>query len=372
MTDPSSLLTYRIAFSSLKGMTPELARQILARIDSEQRFFELSERQLASIMGFSSKIFDDPYRRSLLDDAEKEAKFVDTKNVDTLYFTDDRYPARLLECADAPLMLFGAGKCDLNNCLTVGIVGTRHATPYGIDFTISLVNDLAAKVEGQLVIVSGLAFGIDIAAHRAAIRAGVPTVAVLAHGLNTIYPAAHRQTASEIARGAGALLTDYRTNSPITKHNFLARNRIVAGLCDCLIVAESAEKGGAMITARLASEYGRDVFALPGRVADRYSAGCNALIRRNIAALTTGTDDIISAMQWSARPDEATQGSLFPELSDDEQRVLDYLHEHGEAQINPLSITLGLNVGRLTGLLIELEFKHLVTPFPGGKYRPAR
>lgn len=370
--DDIPLLTNRIAFAALRGITPSLARQILTRIGSEERFFATSERQLASIMGFSSKIFADDYRRQLLAEAENEAAFVASKNVTPLYFSEPDYPSRLLECSDAPLMLFGAGKCDLNNCLTIGIVGTRHATPYGTDFTVSLVKDLAERVEGKLAVISGLAFGIDIAAHRAALRCGVPTVAVLAHGLNTIYPAAHRQAASEIARGGGLLLTDYRTSSPITKHNFLARNRIVAGLCDCLVVAESAEKGGAMITARLASEYNRDVFALPGRIGDRYSAGCNLLIRRNIAALTGGADDIIAAMQWPEKSTEATQGSLFPELSDDEQRILDYLQEHGEAQINPLSIALSINVGRLTGLLIELEFKHLVTPFPGGKYRPSR
>ncbi len=372
MNAPDTSIPHRIAFASLRGITSALADQILARIGSEEAFFAATERQLSAMMGFSNKIFGADYRNALLEKAEHESHFIDDKGISPLYYSDDNYPARLRECPDAPLMLYTLGKCDLNDAITIAIVGTRHATPYGLEFTADLVNSLAAQVDHPVIIVSGLAFGIDIAAHRAAIRAGLPTVAVLAHGLNTIYPASHRSTASEIARGCGMLVTDYTTSAPVTKHNFLARNRIVAGLCDCTMIVESAEKGGAMATARIASEYGRDVFALPGRIADPYSAGCNTLIARNVAALVTSPADIIDSMRWQRKPTEATQQSLFPELSEEETAVMDYLYEHGEARLNSLSIALNINIGRLTGLMIELEFKHLVTPFPGALYRPSR
>lgn len=364
-------LTAQIAFASLRGITQTLAGEILARIGDEESFFQATERQLGSIMGFSNKLFDREYRNKLLDTARREANFIAANSVRPVYYTDPDYPTRLSDCPDSPLMLFTAGECDLNSCLTIGIVGTRHATPYGISFTEKLVEELAERTDGNIAVISGLAFGIDIAAHRAALKAGVPTVAVLAHGLNTIYPAAHRSTAARIAKGGGALVTDYRSVDTVTKHNFLARNRIVAGLSDCLLVAESAEKGGAMVTARIAADYGRDVFALPGRVNDRYSTGCNRLIARNVAALATSADDIIDAMRWPRKTVDATQQSLFPELSDEETAVMELLHNSGEAHINSMTIALDISIGRLTALLIEMEFKGLVKPFPGGKYRPA-
>lgn len=367
----SQLIT-RMAFAALKGMTRSLAEELLARIDSEEAFFEATDRQLAAVMGFQSKLFDRAYRDKLLEDARKEADFVAGNAVRTIYFTDPDYPVRLADCPDAPLLMYASGECDLNSALTVGVVGTRHATPYGIEFTRSLVEELATKVDGNVVIISGLAFGIDIEAHQAALRCGLPTIAVLAHGLNTIYPAQHRSAAAKIALGGGMLLTDYRSTDAIHRSNFLARNRIVAGLSDCLVVSESAEKGGALVTARIANDYGRDVFALPGRVADKYSSGCNKLIADNMAALITGGDRLISAMRWPVKSAGPVQQSLFVELSPEEEIVADYLREHGEGHINTMTVELGIGIGRLTGLLIEMEFKGLVTPFPGGKYRPAR
>lgn len=361
----------RLAFSMLRGLTIELAGRMLARIGSEEAFFDASERTLGAVMGFSSKLFDSYYRRGLIQRAGRELDFVRSGGVEMLYYSEPGYPSRLLDCPDAPLMLFTAGSCRLDQCLTIGIVGTRHATPYGLEMTRRIVDDLAAVVDGKMCVISGLAYGIDIAAHTAALKAGIPTAGVLAHGLNTIYPAAHRQTAATIVHSGGLLLTDYCSDTAVHKGNFLARNRIVAGLSDCLLVVESAEKGGAMVTARIAFDYGRDVFALPGRVADRYSAGCNRLINRNTAALVTSAADIIDAMGWPVRAREATQGSIFPDMTADEQAVYDLLAESGEGFINTMAVRLGINIGRLTALLIEMEFKGLVTPCPGGRYRPA-
>ncbi len=364
-------LTYRVAFASLKGMTRSLAEEILSRTHSEQAFFEASSSRLGAILGYKSKIFEDSYKAAALEKARREMDFITAHNIKALYFRDDSYPVRLADCEDAPLMLFTTGECDLNRKHIIGIVGTRHATPYGISFTERLVENLAATLEEPPVIVSGLAFGIDIAAHNAALAHGLPTVAVLAHGLNTIYPAQHRQTAAAIARSNGMLATEYTSSDAVHKVNFIARNRIVAGLCDALIVSESAEKGGALITARLAGEYGRDVFALPGRTSDRYSAGCNRLIADNTAALITGADDLIKAMGWKRKPQTDTQPSLFAELNDEEQSVVDYLTEKGEAQIGQISIALNMNTGKLLALLIDMEFKGLVLAFPGAKYRLA-
>lgn len=363
-------ITYKIAFSSLKGINHALAHEILSRVPDETAFFEASERQLGSLMGFNNCIFSEEYRNQLLESARSETDFVLSRNIKTLYFTDPDYPTRLAECDDAPLMLYTIGDCNINECHTVGIVGTRHATPYGIDFTSRLVSQLSEMIEGKVVIVSGLAYGIDITAHKAALKTQTPTAGVLAHGLNTIYPAQHRNIAADIVREGGILLTDYPSSAPIHKGNFIARNRIVAGVCDCIVVVESAEKGGALITARLANDYNRDVFALPGRIGDKYSGGCNMLIKNHIASLITSAEDLIDVMHWKTKNDVSDQQSLFPELNDDEERVLNYLREHGEGQINRMTIDLNINIGKLTGILIELEFKNLAIAYPGAKYRP--
>ena len=361
---------YKIAFASLRGITRRLAEDMLARIGDEKAFFSATERQLAAVMGCSNRLFADSYRHGLLEKAEKEATFIQSNSVKPLYFTDSDYPARLNECDDAPLLLYGLGDCDLNSVHMISIVGTRHATPYGTDFVIRLVEDLAKKI-GNVVIVSGLAYGIDIVAHRAALHCGVPTVAVLAHGLNTIYPAAHRSTAAEIVKTNGMLLTDYMTQDTLHKGNFVARNRIVAGLSDCTIVAESAIKGGALITAGIASAYHRDVAALPGRTSDRFSQGCNKLIADNTAALISDADSLIAMMGWSTLPQEGDQTLMQLTLSPEEESVVSYLTENGEGDINRLCVALNMPMHRLMPLLVDMEFKNLILTFPGGKYRLA-
>ena len=362
---------FEISFASLKGINSALAANILDRVGSEQRFFTLSERQLASEMGFDNKLFAKSYRNSLLENARNELEFIEANHVSTFYFRNDDYPSRLTDCEDAPLLLYGLGECDLNGAHFISIVGTRHATPYGKDFVNRLVADLAERLE-NVVIVSGLAYGIDAVAHNAAINAGVKTVAVLAHGLSTIYPAANRNLAAKIAKENGMLLTDYPSDAPIHKGNFVARNRIVAALSDCTVVVESAQKGGSLITARLASGYCRDVFALPGRISDRYSAGCNRLISSNTATLLQSADDLIAAMRWTPIARPAEQPQLFAELSGEQRAIADYLTENGEAHINDICVNVGIPIAKLTGILIDMEFDGLILSFPGGKYRLAK
>lgn len=370
MTIDNGLL-YRVAFSSLRSLTPRLAGDLLARTGGEEQFFSLTSAQIAAAVGFSNRLFADDVRSRALREAERETDFIVRNSIRPLYFTDPAYPQRLLQCDDAPLMLYVLGDCDLNASHYVGIVGTRHATTYGSEFVSRLVQGLAGHLASPPVIVSGLAYGIDVAAHKAALDAGVPTIAVLAHGLNTIYPATHRDIAARIVRAGGALVTDYRSIDATHKGNFLARNRIVAGLCDCLVVAESDVKGGAMVTARLASAYSRDVFALPGRVGDRFSSGCNLLISQCTAQLITSPDDLIESMGWPVRPDEGTQQELFTELTPDEQAVADVLTRKGEATLNEIAVSVGIPLPRLMGLLIDMEFRNLLLAIPGGRYRPA-
>lgn len=370
MADNDGLI-YRIAFSRVKGMTVEAARHFLELLGSEKAFFTLGMRELERLTGLGAHNFTEEMRQKLLREARGEAEFVRNHAISVVYFQDARYPRRLLECGDAPLLLYAKGEADMNARHVVGIVGTRNATRYGLEFINRLVDDLASRLE-DLLIVSGLALGCDVAAHRRAMSAGIPTAGVVAHGLDMIYPAENRNDAARMACGAGIVLTDYPSNTRPFRGNFLARNRIVAGMTDCLVVAESAaDHGGALHTARLAREYNREVFALPGRTSDHYSGGCNRLIRKQVALLCTGADDIIEAMGWSCRAQEGEQQQLFRELSAEEEAVIDYLRQNGEGQINLLTAATGIPVGRLMGMLMELEMEGLVMALPGARYRLA-
>lgn len=362
---------YHIALSMAKGMHPKVIDELLSRIGSEEEFFSMPETELQRITGNKLHILTREYRVRLLEQAEAEQDFCLANHVRCIYYTDPAYPRRLLECDDAPAMLYTLGTTDLNARHIVSIVGTRNATTYGVNFINRLIEDLQRKLD-DVVVVSGLAMGCDIAAHRRSLELGVPTIGIVAHGLDTLYPSEHRHYAARMVREGGMMLTDYPHATRPHRGNFLARNRIVAGISDAVIVAESgAPKGGALHTARLAMLYNRDVFALPGRSSDTYSAGCNMLIKNNIAHLAENADDIIATMRWQTRPDEGTQQQLFPELSPQQQLLLDHLRRHGEAQINSLTATLGIPVGQIMALLTEMEFNGLVLALPGARYRPA-
>lgn len=368
-------LRYRIALSGFRGMTRRLAEMLVDLTGDVAAFFTLSRRELVQLTGCDGILFSEVERGNALRAAADEVAFVRKNGITPLFFTDKSYPQRLLECDDAPLMLYYKGSESFLHPRVVSIVGTRHATPYGKSFVESLVRDLAAALPGTLI-VSGLAYGIDVAAHRAALRYGLPTVAVLAHGLNTIYPASHRPTAVEML-SRGGLLTEYTSSQSIHRAFFLARNRIVAGLADAVVVVESGAKGGSLATASIAADYNRDVFALPGRIGDISSVGCNELIRRNKAALISSATDLMEAMGWM--PDNDTdaakpvQASLFDvqevALSADEQKVLQYLGQNGEGQIDRMAVEMGYAVAALSALLVELEFKGRVVAAPGGIYR---
>lgn len=364
----SDELLYRLAFAGIRGNTLCLARELLRLCGSEQQFFDMPETQLRYLTQSRSAIYSREYRDKKLEAARQELRFIEAHNVRPLYFTDAEYPQRLTECDDAPVLLHTLGHTDLNNSRIISIVGTRHATIYGIDFTRKLVEEIAEKVENP-VIASGLAYGIDIEAHRAAMRVGIPTVAVMATGITSIYPADHRSTAADMLKKGGMLLTEYTSQESIHKGNFVARNRIVAGMSDCLVVSESAEKGGALITAKLAFDYNREVFALPGRLSDRYSAGCNRLIASDMAQLTLGADSICKAMNWTIKPSTEHQPQLPMPMNSDEELIVKYLTDNQDARLEAITAATGFPVSKLMSMLIDMEFRGLVSALPGARYR---
>ena len=360
-------LIYQIAFSLIRGNNRVVAEELLNKVGSEEHFFTTSTRMLEMQIGQKVKYADEEYRKKLIIKAQHEIEFIKRNNITPLYFKDSRYPQRLSDCDDAPIMLYTLGDCNLNTSHIIGIVGTRHATHYGTEQTERIVEELAAKLD-NIIIVSGLAYGIDITAHRAAIKHNIPTIAVLAHGLNTIYPAAHRNIAAEMVKHNGMLITDYTSTDNIHRGNFLARNRIVAGLCDCILISESAEKGGAIVTAKIADGYNRDVLALPGRASDIYSKGCNKLIASGRAALVSSAQDIIETMRWSEKPQEGTQQEMFTPQSEEEEFVIKYISNNPLSSINEISIGTNITLSKLSSILIDLEFQGIITNYPGGRY----
>ena len=305
--------------------------------------------------------------------ARTETDFIARHHIRSLTIHDAAYPSRLRECDDAPLVLHTLGTADFNAARIVSIVGTRKATPQGRDLCAAFVRDLAVAIP-DVLIVSGLAYGIDVAAHRAALADGVATAGVLAHGLDRIYPSSHRSIAAQMtAQGGSGLITEYISQTEPERQNFVRRNRIIAGMADAVVVVESAAKGGSLITAEMAQGYGRDCFAFPGRVGDIYSEGCNKLIRDNGAALITSADDFMKAMNWSAVSSAATasvQRQMFVELTPDEERVLTCLQKAGdELPMDLLSLETDIAAGRLGTLLFQLELKGLVRTLGGTRYK---
>lgn len=302
--------------------------------------------------------------------AEREMEFVEKNRLTCLTLKDEAYPSRLRECEDAPLVLFFKGNTDFNRLRVINMVGTRRATDYGKQFCADFLRDLASLFPDVLV-VSGLAYGIDIHAHRAALANNLSTVAVLAHGLDRIYPYVHRKTAIDMLPNGG-LLTEFLSETNPDKHNFVSRNRIVAGMSDATIVVESAAKGGSLITAELAEGYHRDCFAVPGRTTDASSIGCNQLIRDSKAALVQSAEDFVRAMSWMPAGQEhklqAVQRNLFPELTAEEEGVVHILSRQGDLHINTLVVETDIPVNRMSSLLFELEMKGVVKAMVGGLY----
>jgi DNA processing protein len=369
----SQNLVYQIGITLVKGIGNIVARQILESLGDVSLLFKEKKQVLERIPGISRRVIAEIHNPEVLKRAEKEILFIEKKKIKPLFIDSQDYPHRLRDCVDAPVMLYYSGKADLNSAKVVSVVGTRNATAYGREIVGSLLHDLAEQFP-DILIVSGLAYGIDVLAHRASIREKLPTVGVLAHGLDRIYPYVHREIAAEMLK-KGGLVTDFMHETNPDRQNFVKRNRIIAGMADCTVVVESAAKGGALITASIADSYNRDLFACPGRAGDRFSEGCNSLIKQRKAALITSAEDLINEMNWGEtqkKPEPKTVlRNIFENLNEDETRIAQLLSKTTAMQLNLLAIELDMPVSRLSNMLFELEMKGVVRCKPGGMYSVA-
>jgi DNA processing protein len=360
-------LLYQIAITLIPNIGDVLARNLVSYCGGAEKVFRAKKHELVKIPGI-----DEVRAKSILHFrdftiAEEEVNFIEKNKILTIFYTDENYPVRMKSIADSPVMLYTKGTVNLNTERMIAIVGTRHATDYGKKITQAFVEDLQ---QYNVTIVSGLAYGIDICAHRSAIECNVPTIGVLGHGLNRVYPEQHRSTAVKML-GNGGLLTEFKTTDPFDKENFPTRNRTVAALCDATLVVESAVKGGALITAEIANSYNRDVFAVPGRVGDKYSEGCNYFIKTNRANLVECANDVAYLMGWKddAIKKGPRQKTLFIELNENERKISDVLQGDVTLQVDEISSRTSLFGSQLAAALLNLEFNGVVSALPGKLYK---
>lgn len=358
---------------SIRGVGSIRARHLIEAFGSAKAVLEASEEQLLQLGSVGQLIIEGRRNPQLMQNSLRELCFIEDNRIRAIAYGDEGYPQRLLECSDAPALLFQLGNTPLDSPHMVSIVGTRNATQYGRDIVRQFVIDLHEAFP-DVVIVSGLALGIDVAAHRAALECGASTVAVVAHGLDRIYPYQHRPVAKEMLQKGGSIVTEYPSNTEIAPQLFLSRNRIIAGLSDAVIVGESKDKGGSLVTASIALDYNRDVFAFPGRVNDERSKGCNRLIRLNRAGLITCAEDFIEAMNWGAstRRTNAIQHSIpFEEekLSFNARLILDTLRDRGDLLLSQLSDATNLEHSALLEELLDLEMSGKIRNTTGGLYQ---
>jgi DNA processing protein len=363
MTDQ---LLYKIALTLLPGIGDVMGKKLVTYCGGPEAVFRDKKRQLEKIPGLGPTLIHSILNHDVFARAEEEIAHIEKHGIIPLFYLDKAYPKRLQHCADSPLMLYYKGNADLNAPFVVGVVGTRNATEYGRQMCDHLVEGLRNH---QMLIVSGLAYGIDTAAHRAAVKHALPTVGVLGHGLDRIYPYANKSLSEKMLLNGG-LLTEFMVGTIPDRENFPRRNRIVAGMVDALVVVESGLKGGALITADIALSYNRDVFAFPGRVNDPFSEGCNHLIRTNKAALIRNAEDLLYSMGWDNNVKiQAAQTRLFRDFSQDEQLLLDCFNGEKECGIDDIMLRSKFPASRLAGLLLGLEFDGVVTALPGKRYR---
>lgn len=361
-----------LALSRVQATQLAVIHQLIEEVGSAKELIENADHIRDIIPDATPRLCELLSDESLIELAEKEMEFIEKNKIKLICKGDKEYPYRLAECHDAPLVLHHMGNANLNAKHIVSIVGTRHASEYGKSVCENFVADLAKFIPDTLVI-SGLAYGIDVCAHRAALKAGLPTIGVLAHGLDRIYPTAHRATAKQMLENGG-LLTEFTSGTEPFPSNFIQRNRIVAGMADATVVVESASKGGSLITASLAQGYDRECFAFPGRINDQYSQGCNELVSRNRAALITSAYDFVEAMNWeiatTKKSAEDLQTELFPDMSEDENTIMTALRENSDGlQVNQMVVQLNIPVNKLLPLLFEMEMKGYVKAVAGGRYR---
>lgn len=358
---------FQIALSLIPALGIKEIRKLLDNFGSaEAVFYKQNIKDIPNLIPEARKALLDG---SLLSAAERELIYLRDNRIKGRFVLDEEYPSRLRECPDAPMMLYSRGINQLNVQKVVAIVGTRKATPLGKESTQLLLRDLSTQFPDMLI-VSGLAYGIDVIAHQSAMQFGLKTVGVLAHGLHEIYPPSHRRIADEMVENGGALLSEYPWGIPSLPYRFRERNRIIAGLSDACIVMESALGGGSLITARFARDYDRDVLAYPGRCIDKLSSGCNEQIKQRSAALVECAGDVIREMNWSSPiKRKAKQQNLFVDLPETQKTILNLLKAGEFVTVNDLSIQMGLKVSEILSHMMELEMEGLTDCLPGGRYR---
>ncbi|MES2620473.1 MAG: DNA-processing protein DprA [Bacteroidota bacterium] len=365
----SSEQLYQIALTLLPNVGDVVAKNLIAYCGSAEAVFKTSKAKLEKIPSIGADRAEGIASADVLKEAEAELKFVEEYKINMLFFTDKEYPQRLKNCNDSPVLLYYKGNADLNANKVVGIVGTRKATAYGKEVTKKLVAELSAQ---NVLVVSGLAYGIDIASHNAALENNLKTVGVLGHGLNTIYPSQHKPTAKKMVE-CGGLLTEYTSSNDMHPSNFPNRNRIVAGISDAIVVIESAIKGGAVLTANIANSYNRDVFAFPGKATDKYSAGCNFLIKTFKAKMIESGEDLLTEMSWKQEATDSKskkqQRQLALILSENEQTIYNLLNEKAEPAIDEIVTETGIDVSMLAATLLEMEMNNIIVSLPGKRYK---
>ena len=359
-------LLYQIALTLVPNIGDVRAKALIETFGDAASIFKTAKKHLEAIDGIGTIAANSIKNFTDFKICEDEINFIEKNKIIPLFITDEQYPQRLLNCYDSPTLLYYKGNADLNTTKIISVVGTRNNSDYGKTVCENLMQDLSDQ---NVLVISGLAFGIDSIAHKAALKNKLKTVGVVAHGLDKIYPAQNKSLAKEML-SHGGLLTDFMSGTNPDRQNFPRRNRIVAGICDALVVIESSKKGGSLITAELANSYNKDVFAIPGRVTDLRSEGCNYLIKNNKSLLITSADDLLHIMNWKDEPKKVKkQRELFIELTPDEKIITDILAQQESIQIDQLYFKSGLSSSAVANALLMLEMQGVVSMLPGKVFK---
>jgi DNA processing protein len=359
-------LFYLLALQQVEGIGAITAKKLLQHFGSPEAIFQAKKTELAKIDGIGKSTIINLHKKNGFEQAKSEILFLEKEDINVFSFQCNEYPERLKNCHDAPLLLFQSGNVNWNNSKIISIVGTRQITSYGTEFTKKLLEEVAPL---NPIIVSGFAYGVDIIAHQAAMEHNLQTIGVLAHGLNQIYPKTHKKYMAKMQENGG-FLTEFWTYSKPDRENFVKRNRIVAGISEATIVVESAERGGSLITAEIANDYNREVFSVPGRATDKYSQGCNNLIKTQRAQMITSAADLIYLLNWDIKnkttvENKAIQKQLFITLSEDEQKIYSYLQSKGKELMDIIALDCDLPIFKISSILLNMELKGVVRPLPG-------
>ena len=363
------MLRYRIALTLIPGVGDIIGKKLVSYCGGVDAIFKEKKSNLLKIPNIGESIVNSIVNHDVFDRVDKELAFIEKYNIKPLFYLDAAYPLRLKQCIDSPLMLYYMGNSDLNADKIISVVGTRNVTEYGKDMCKQIIKDLSQQ---NVLIVSGLAYGVDTYSHKAALDNNLQTIGILAHGLDRVYPQTNKSLAEKMIKNGG-LLTEFMSCTNPDRENFPKRNRIIAGIADAVVVIEAAKKGGALITAEIANSYNRDVFAVPGKNTDIYSEGCNHLIKINKANLMQSADDILYIMGWetSKKPKKTAQKQLFIELTPDQKTIYDILSLKANTSIDELCINSKLNVSKVAEILLNFELEAIIKSLPGKDYQLA-